>query len=59
MKKIVFALALAGMVGAPGVVMAEEAASPHTLTANMTLTTDYVFRGISQTQGGPAIQGGC
>ena len=58
MKKIVYALALAGMVGAPGVVMAEEPASPHTLTANMTLTTDYVFRGISQTQGGPAIQGG-
>lgn len=58
MKKIVSALVLAGMVGAPGVVMAEEPASPHTLTANVALTTDYVFRGVSQTQGGPAIQGG-
>ena len=57
MKKIVSALALLGMVGAPGVAMAEET-SPHTLTANVTLTSDYVFRGISQTGGDPAIQGG-
>jgi uncharacterized protein (TIGR02001 family) len=56
MKKIVTALVLAGLVGASGVVMAEEEASP--LSANITLTTDYVFRGISQTQNGPAIQGG-
>jgi uncharacterized protein (TIGR02001 family) len=28
------------------------------LTANVALTTDYVFRGISQTSEGPAIQGG-
>jgi uncharacterized protein (TIGR02001 family) len=38
-------------------------ASPHTLTGNLTLVTDYRFRGISQTFGGsnfwgPAIQGG-
>jgi uncharacterized protein (TIGR02001 family) len=58
MKKIVSALVLAGMVGAPGVVMAEEPASPHTLTANIALVSDYVFRGVSQTQNGPAIQGG-
>jgi uncharacterized protein (TIGR02001 family) len=58
MKKIVSALVLAGMVGASGLVMAEEPASPHTLSANITLTTDYVFRGVSQTQNGPAIQGG-
>jgi uncharacterized protein (TIGR02001 family) len=58
MKKIVSALVLVGMVGAPGVVMAEEPASPHTLTANVSLTSDYVFRGVSQTQNGPAIQGG-
>jgi len=58
MKKIVTALVLTGMVGAPGVVMAEEPASPHTLTANVALVSDYVFRGVSQTQNGPAIQGG-
>ncbi|GAA6211727.1 TorF family putative porin [Hyphomicrobiales bacterium 4NK60-0047b] len=28
------------------------------LSANVALTSDYIFRGISQTQEGPAIQGG-
>lgn len=28
------------------------------LTANVALTSDYIFRGISQTQGDPVIQGG-
>ena len=58
MKKLVHALVLTGLVGAPTFAMAEEPASPHTLTANVSLTSDYVFRGVSQTQGGPAIQGG-
>jgi uncharacterized protein (TIGR02001 family) len=57
MKKIVSVLALLGMVGAAGVAMAEET-SPHTLTGNVSLTSDYIFRGISQTGGDPAIQGG-
>ena len=57
MKKIVSALALLGMVGAPGVVMAEET-SPHSLTANVGLYSDYIFRGISQTGGDAALQGG-
>jgi uncharacterized protein (TIGR02001 family) len=30
---------------------------PGTLTASVDLTSDYMFRGISQTSGGPAIQG--
>ena len=34
------------------------AAPEYTLTGNMALTTDYVFRGVSQTQNKPAIQGG-
>ncbi len=59
MKKLVHALVLTGLVGVPTFAMAAEApASPHTLSANITLTSDYVFRGVSQTQGGPAIQGG-
>ncbi|MDP2031050.1 MAG: TorF family putative porin [Thiobacillus sp.] len=57
MKKIVSALMLAGMVGAPGVVMAEET-SPHTLSGNIGMYNNYVFRGISQTGGDPAVQGG-
>jgi uncharacterized protein (TIGR02001 family) len=31
---------------------------PCALSANVALTTDYIFRGISQTSEGPAIQGG-
>lgn len=56
MKKIVSALMLAGLVGAPAVVMAED--SPHSFSGNVTLTSDYLFRGISQTGGDAAIQGG-
>lgn len=33
-------------------------ASAHTLTGNVTLVSDYRFRGISQTYRGPALQGG-
>jgi len=59
MKKLVNALVLTGLVGMPTfAVAADEPASPHTLSANITLTSDYVFRGVSQSQNGPAIQGG-
>jgi uncharacterized protein (TIGR02001 family) len=58
MKKLAHALVLTGLVAMPAVAMADEPASPHSLTGNMTLTSDYVFRGVSQTQNGPAIQGG-
>lgn len=33
-------------------------ASPHTFTANVSLVTDYYFRGITQTWHKPALQGG-
>lgn len=32
--------------------------SPHSLKANVALTSNYLFRGISQTNNGPAVQGG-
>jgi hypothetical protein len=35
-----------------------ETESPHSFTANVALTTNYMFRGVSQTGNGPAIQGG-
>ena len=71
MKKLLLASATAaafattslahGQAAAP----AAPAATPeHTVTGNMTIATDYRFRGISQTFGegffvpGPAIQGG-
>ncbi len=57
MKKLVHALVLVGLVGAPALVMAAEE-SPHSFSANLGVTSNYVFRGISQTGGDAAIQGG-
>ena len=60
MHKTIIATAVAALVALPSFAMAQAAApaSPHTLTGNMSLATDYVFRGISQTGGKPALQGG-
>src|SRR5512143_1380596 len=58
MKKLAHTLVLTGLMAVPALAMADEPASPHTLTANVSLTSNYVFRGISQTGGEPAIQGG-
>ncbi len=33
-------------------------ASPHTLTGNVGLYSQYIFRGLTQTNGDPALQGG-
>lgn len=57
MKKLVYALVVVGLVGAPALVVAAEE-SPHSLSANVGMTSNYVFRGISQTGGDAAIQGG-
>ena len=61
MKTLAVAAAVAG-VCAPFGAMAEDAAPPSylpgTFTGNVALTSDYVFRGLSQTWNGPAIQGG-
>lgn len=57
MKKLPYLLVLSGFLSAPALA-ADAPASPHTLTGNIAVTTDYVFRGVSQTQGGPALQGG-
>jgi len=54
MKKLSYLLILSGLVSAP-VIAAD---SPHTVAGNIAFTTDYLFRGISQTQNGPALQGG-
>jgi uncharacterized protein (TIGR02001 family) len=45
---------IAGM----GVLGATPAFADSSFSGNVALTSDYVFRGISQTQGDPAIQGG-
>lgn len=55
MKRYAFILA-AGLCCSAPVAMAAD--SPHEFSANVALTTDYVFRGISQTNEKPAVQGG-
>jgi len=63
MKKSIIALALAGAFAVPAFAQtaapaAEAEASPHTLTANVGVFSSYRFRGIDQTFGKPAVQGG-
>ncbi|HSR63917.1 MAG TPA: TorF family putative porin [Gammaproteobacteria bacterium] len=52
---LVLATATVLVAGAPAVTAGD---SPHEFSANVALTTDYLFRGISQTNSNPAIQGG-
>ena len=55
---VVGATCIASVASAQTPAPADAAASPHTFTGNVTLVSDYRFRGISQTYKGPAIQGG-
>lgn len=56
--------AMAGLVAAAlgsGLAQAQAPAapaSPHTLTGNVGLYSQYIFRGLKQTNGDPALQGG-
>jgi len=57
-SKLLNTLILAAMA-VPCVAMADDApASPHTLTANVGVVSDYIFRGIAQTSHTAAVQGG-
>lgn len=56
MKKTLIAATLANLLAMPA--FAEEPASPHTFTGNVGLFSQYVFRGISQTNEDVALQGG-
>jgi uncharacterized protein (TIGR02001 family) len=59
MQKTLIAAALASALAVPAFsVHAEEPASPHTFTGNVGLFSQYVFRGISQTNEDIALQGG-
>lgn len=53
MKKLLGLAALAGAASVAGAAHAEGAVS-----ANISLTSDYVFRGLSLSDNGPAVQGG-
>lgn len=59
MNKKLITLAVAGALASPLMASAADApASPHTFTGNMTLASEYLYRGIAQTAGDPALQGG-
>jgi uncharacterized protein (TIGR02001 family) len=60
MRKTLVAAAIAGAFSIPAIAIAADApaAGPHTFTGNVALTTEYLYRGIAQTRGKPALQGG-
>lgn len=63
MKKLTQALLLAGVIAVPAALvstsaMADAPAPSYTLTSNVSLVSDYYFRGQSQTWHKPALQGG-
>ena len=61
MRKSILTLSVAAALAAPGLAAAQAPAapsSPHTLTGNAGLFSEYRFRGISQTFEKPAFQGG-
>lgn len=61
LKKLTLAIAAASAVSATSFAVAETVQSPvgdFDISMNVGLTTDYIFRGVSQTQGKGAIQGG-
>lgn len=58
MRKTLIATALIAGLAASASVRAEEAKAPYTLTGNFTLASEYIYRGIAQTNHKPAIQGG-
>ncbi len=63
MRKLLLASAVSAVFSLPVTVLAQTTpaaapASPHTFTGNVGFVSQYIFRGLSQTNGGPAIQGG-
>ena len=56
MKLKSLSLLVMAALSAPLAVQAAD--SPHSFSANVGVTSDYLFRGVSQTQHNPAIQGG-
>ncbi len=59
-KRSLAAAAVTAALIAPNVVFADDPApaSPHSFTANVGLFSQYIFRGLTQTNEDPAVQGG-
>src|SRR3954451_2370304 len=58
MKKLILASAIFAAFASSAFAQTADPAPEHTFTGNLTLASDYRFRGISQTFGKPAVQGG-
>ncbi|CAK0747225.1 conserved exported hypothetical protein [Gammaproteobacteria bacterium] len=58
MKLIAKTLLTGSLLAGSALAIAGEATPPSPITGSLALTSDYIFRGISQTQEKPAIQGG-
>ena len=62
MRKTILATTLVSALAIPGLAAAQQAPaavqSPHTISGNVGLYSSYRFRGIDQTFGKPALQGG-
>lgn len=58
MRTTLFTTAIAGALSFPAAFAMAADASPHTFTGNVGVVSNYVFRGISQSAGKPALQGG-
>jgi uncharacterized protein (TIGR02001 family) len=57
-KKTIIAGLVAGALGSVSAQAQQPPASPHTLTGNVGLFSQYIFRGLTQTDREPALQGG-
>jgi uncharacterized protein (TIGR02001 family) len=58
MQKTKLLVAALGIMFAAPVLADDAPASPNTFSSNVSLVSDYIYRGISQTDNKPAIQGG-
>lgn len=58
MQKTKLLVAVLGALCAMPALAADAPASPFTITSNVGVVSNYVFRGITQTAGAPAVQGG-
>ena len=59
MKNALITIATAAALGTPMLASAQQPAqSPHSFTGNLTIASEYLYRGIAQTRGKPALQGG-
>lgn len=56
LKRTLIASLLAASFGAPSALAADS--SPHSITGNVGLFSQYIFRGLMQTNNDPALQGG-